>query len=139
MWLQVMASRNHPARGVPVSTTPVQARSSAWHGLLGWSRRGLLPGVGTQSIASQKVWPVVFGLLEALLTHAFPFVVGTDMCSPFSLNAFCLVTSKKCQGCLAVRSDSSSIVCTYLPMEKSPYKYDGWPHVTFGLKTSALS
>lgn len=95
--------------------------------------------LGTQSIASQKVWPVVFGLLEALLMHAFPFIVGTNTCSPFSLNAFCLVTSKKCHSCLAVRDDSSVIVCPYLPMGKSPYKYDGWPHVTFGLKSSALS
>lgn len=120
---------------------PRQYRHGPWHGMGTWGGADVVCFLvlGTRSIASQKVWPVVFGLFEALLMHAFPFVVGTDVCSPFSLNVFCLVTSKKCQGCLAVRDDSSGVVCPYLPMEKSPYKYDGWPHVTFGLKTSALS
>lgn len=114
----------------------------AWHEHLGWSRCGLLPGIGDPrhrfSIALLKVWPVVFGLLEALLMRGFPYAVGTDVHSPFSINAFCLVTSKKCQSFLTVRDDSSGVFCPYLPMEKSPYKHDGLPHVTFGLETSAV-
>lgn len=53
-----MALSGHPACGVPVSTTSVQAQSLAWHEHLGWSRCGLLPGVGdpkhhfSESVAS---------------------------------------------------------------------------------------
>lgn len=43
-----------------------------------------LPVLVTQSIAFLKVWPPVFGLLEALLLHGFPFAVGTDMFTFFS-------------------------------------------------------
>lgn len=49
-------------------------------------------GVGGPKHRFSESVALVFGLLEALLTHGFPFAVGTGVCSPLSLNAFCLVT-----------------------------------------------
>jgi hypothetical protein len=44
----------------------------------------------TAGIAFLTVLSLVSGLLKALLTHGFPFVIGTDTRSPLSLNASCL-------------------------------------------------
>lgn len=58
---------------------------------LGWSRRVCFLVLGTRGVMFLEVWPLVFGLLKALLTHGFPFATGTNLGSPFPLNAFCLV------------------------------------------------
>lgn len=88
-----------PACGVPVSTTSVQAQPLAWHEPLGRSRRGLLRGGVTQSVAflQRGVWSwVCLELCSRMVSH---WLLGlTRVRSPFPLNAFRLVAEKKCQG-----------------------------------------
>lgn len=91
----------------------VRAQPVAWRERLGRSSPALRPSVGCSQLCSSTV----------------PLRCWTDVCSPFSPNAFCLVTWKKCQ------------LLYVLPLPaygKEPLSAWQWPHVTVGLETSEL-